>query len=59
MLKGAGKFSDTDILHCIIRRKEYADIVTIINDVDPNLFYYAEEIKNVRGGIFLNNDVKK
>lgn len=59
MVKGAGKLSDTYILHCIIRRKEYACIVAIINDVDGSLFYYAEELKHVRGGIFQNNDVKK
>lgn len=58
-VKGAGKLSDTYILHCIIRRKEYADFVAIIKDVDPSLFYYAEELKYVCGGIFLNNDVKK
>ncbi len=58
-VKGAGKFADTNILTCIIRRKEYPDIVAIINDVDSGLFHYAEELKNVRGGIFQNNDVKK
>lgn len=59
LVKGSGKLSETNILHCIIRRKEYDHIVAIINDVDGSLFYYAEEIRQVNNGIFLNNDVKK
>lgn len=58
-VKGAGSLADTNILNCIIRRKEYADVVAVIHDVDVSLFYYAEELKHVCGGIFQNNDVKK
>lgn len=58
-VKGAGSLSDTNILNCIIRRKEYADIVAAIHEVDAGLFYYAEELKHVCGGIFLNHNVAK
>ena len=59
LVKGCGKLADTNILHCIIRRKEFDNIVSLIHDVDRSLFYYAEELKHVRNGIFLNNDCKK
>jgi uncharacterized protein YebE (UPF0316 family) len=58
-VKGTGSLSDTNILTCIIRRKEYAEIVAAIHEVDPSLFYFAEELKHVCGGIFLNNDYAK
>jgi len=59
LVRGCGKFTDTNILHCIIRRKEYDSFVSIINEIDSSLFYYAEELKHVRNGIFQNNDCKK
>ncbi|GAB1476903.1 DUF2179 domain-containing protein [Bacillota bacterium] len=59
IVRGSGKLSDTNILDCIIRRKEYDSIVATINDIDRNLFYFADELKHVRNGIFLNSDVKK
>jgi len=58
-VRGSGKLSDTNILHCIIRRKEYDDIISIINKIDGSLFYYAEELRHVNNGIFQNNDCKK
>lgn len=58
-IKGSGKHTDTNILHCIIRRKEYSDVVSVINGIDGSLFYYAEELRHVSNGIFQNNDCKK
>lgn len=59
LIKGSGKLADTNILHCIIRRKEYDNFVSIVNETDSSLFYYAEELKHVNNGIFLKNDLKK
>lgn len=59
MVRGSGKLADTNILDCIIRRKEYDSIVSTINEIDHNLFYFAEDLKHVRNGIFLSNDMKK
>jgi len=59
MIKASGKISDTDILHCIIRRKEYNDIVGLIKEIDDSIFYYAEELKHVNNGIFVNVGCKK
>jgi uncharacterized protein YebE (UPF0316 family) len=59
LLRASGKVSDTNILHCIIRRKEYDDVVSLVNEIDSGLFYYAEELKHVNNGVFQNNDCKK
>ncbi len=58
-VRGAGKLSDTNIMHCIIRRKEYDKLAGIIKGIDGNLFYYAEDLKQVRNGIFLSACKKK
>jgi len=52
MMKGSGKLSDTNILQCVIRRKEYDIVTGVIDEVDKNMFYYAEELKHVSSGVF-------
>lgn len=59
LVKGAGQISETHIIHCIIRRKEFDEVVSAIHDVDDKLFYCAEELKHVNKGIFLDQSCCK
>jgi uncharacterized protein YebE (UPF0316 family) len=47
-----GSTGPVKIIFSIIKRKEVPNVVTIINQYNPNAFYTIEEVKAVNKGIF-------
>ncbi len=53
-----GAQGNVDIIFTIIKRKDIAHCVSIINDLNPAAFYTIEDIKSIKEGIF-RQSIKK
>ncbi len=51
-VNGHGAKGPVKMIFSAIERKEIAELVTLINDWNPNAFYSIEEVKVVREGVF-------
>ena len=43
---------DSEILVATIKRKDLKDIIKIMNQVSPDIFFNISDIRTIHGGIF-------
>ncbi|MGI6685597.1 MAG: DUF2179 domain-containing protein [Bacillota bacterium] len=51
-IPGEGKWGPREILVATIKRKDLKDIINIMNQVAPDIFYNTSDIRAIHGGIF-------
>lgn len=51
-VEGRGSTKDVTLLYSMIRRKDLAEIESIIEDAGPSVFYSVESVKSAHAGIF-------
>ena len=52
LIRGEGAVSEVDIIETVVSRKSTKKIADILNEFDPELFYYVEDIRSKQKGIF-------
>ncbi len=52
LIRGEGAVSEVDIIETVVSRKVSAKIQEILTQFDPEVFYYIEDIRSKRKGIF-------
>ena len=52
LIRGEGAVSEVDIIETVVSRKSVAQIQEILTEFDPEVFYYVEDIRSKRKGIF-------
>lgn len=52
LIRGEGAVSEVDIIETVVSRKAVAQINGILNEFDPEVFYYVEDIRSKRKGVF-------
>lgn len=51
-IKGEGAISQVDITETVVSRKSTDKIIKILHEFDPEVFYYIEDIRSKKKGIF-------
>lgn len=51
-IRGEGAISEVSIVEAVVSRKTAKAVTNIINDYDPDAFYYIEDIRAKQKGIF-------
>jgi uncharacterized protein YebE (UPF0316 family) len=51
-IPGEGKWGLREILVATIKRKDLKDIINIMNQVSPDIFFNISDIRTIHGGIF-------
>lgn len=51
-IKGEGAISEVNIVETVVSRKSIAKITQILDEFDPEVFYYVEDIRSKQKGIF-------
>lgn len=51
-IPGEGKCGPREILVVTINRKNLCDIIEIMKEVDPNIFFNTSDIRSIHGGVF-------
>jgi uncharacterized protein YebE (UPF0316 family) len=52
VMDAEGKSGQVKVILSIIKRKDIADMIEIINQYNPNAFYSIEEVKSAKDGVF-------
>ncbi len=52
LIRGEGAVSEVDVIETVVSRKSVAKIHEILHDFDPEVFYYVEDIRSKRKGVF-------
>jgi uncharacterized protein YebE (UPF0316 family) len=56
VLDGQGSKGAVKIVFTVIKRKDLAAVVKLLQDFNPNLFYSLEDVKIARQGVFPGNE---
>lgn len=52
ILHGSGSVGEIDVIETVVERKCMKDVVRIIEEYDPTIFYVAEDVRTKQRGIF-------
>ena len=52
VIEGRGANEEVKMMYSIIKRKDLDDLIKVIEDFDPNIFYTIEDAKSAYQGIF-------
>ncbi len=51
-VRGEGANGPVKILYTIVKRRDYAEVVEIIQRINPKAFFSAEEVRSTQAGVF-------
>ena len=52
LIRGEGAVSEVDIIETVVSRKSSRRVMEILDEFDPEVFYYIEDIRSKKKGIF-------